>query len=131
LILTNKLKAFIASNISTLEDLEMLLLLHAQPDREWDVTEISHELSVDPIALLARIQEFVTKGLVSHKSGASKFSNYQFAPSSEDIRTNVDALAAAYKSSRIQLIDYVVSPFRDDLLKFANAFKLKKDDKDG
>jgi predicted transcriptional regulator len=129
-VLSTELKKFIASYVSSLEDLEVLLLMHSQPAREWDVTEISHELSIDPISLATRLIEFTSKGLVAHKQGAGKLTGYKYSPSSDAIKNTVDALAVAYKSSRIQVIDYVVSPFRDDLLKFADAFKFKKDNKD-
>jgi hypothetical protein len=129
--LNAQLKKFIGSHLTSIEDLEVLLSVFRQPEREWDAVEVSRELSVDPISIAHCLLDLTARGLFSHRKGAGKLSGYRFSPSSPGIELLVRELEIAYRASRLQVIDYVVSPFRDDLLKFADAFKLKKDGNDG
>jgi hypothetical protein len=122
--LPTTVKDFVIQHITSVEELEILLFLHAERQRSWSVAEVnaqlrSQESSVAKwLALLANIK------LVTCTSGAT--ARYQFPGDSETLAEQTAAVAAVYNDFRVRIIELIYSKPADQLLNFSNAFNLRK-----
>jgi hypothetical protein len=117
-------RTFINKNITSVEQIEVLLILHANPDRVWTVSEISAILRSSPYAIESRMP-----GLISAKLAKALDAGFQYTASG---RTHafVEMLQAEYTARRFSVIELVFSK-GDPLQSFADAFRLKEEDDAG
>jgi hypothetical protein len=114
--------AFVDRHIRSIEQLEILLLLHRHRDREWTARSVSDELRSNPDSAGLRMDELVVDGLLGGSDGAPRAYRYQ---ATGDLDRAVDALADAYRDFRLRITERV---FRkpDGLTDFADAFRLRR-----
>lgn len=117
---------FIARHINSIEQLEVLLLLHAQPQRFWTAEEVANELRIDASSAKDRLQNLHQLNLLSPSSDSA--SSYQYAPSPHQVGQIIDELANVYAIRRVSVIQFIFSQPIDRIRVFADAFRLKKDD---
>src|SRR5688500_10139799 len=98
-----ELRHFIQRHIDSLAKLEMLLLLRADPARQWDGRDIAkalyysaHEVCEDQLASLARA------GLLACTPPPD--TRYQYRPASADLDRLAGDLAGAYQERRVAVI---------------------------
>ena len=109
--------------IRSVADLETLLLLSSQPDREWHISDISRALYVAGSAAEAQLEHITSQGFaVSPSSGV-----YCYAPMDDKARMAVEELAVAYEQLRVRVIEYIYSRPSDSVRSFAHAFRFKGD----
>jgi len=116
---------FIASHIGSLEQLEILLLLAADPKHDWSIDAVYNVIRSSPSSVSERLEELRLRGLLS-VSGA-KSATFRFDPKSPELLPIVDALAHEYKERRVRIVELIYSPRAEPLKTFADAFKLRKD----
>lgn len=132
-------QAFIASNIDSVVQLEVLLLLYATPDRSWTGDLIGRELRIDPAWVETQLAQLCSRGLLQCTDGA-----YQYKPATPALHDAVVGLAKAYADRRVTVISLIYSkpptppppttPMEtptDPLKSFLDAFRLRKDDHNG
>ncbi len=119
------MRRFIAQRIESAELLETLLLVHSDPGRDWSPEEIAGSIYTVPASATRRLEQLVEMGLASSNGAAEP--RYRFAPSTAELRSEVDALAAAYRQQRVAVINLIYSTPPDPLRSFADAFKLRRD----
>jgi hypothetical protein len=124
-LISEEVRAFIAEHIQSVEQLEVLLLLHADPTKEWSAEAVSQEIRSDPVSVAHRLTDLYSRGLLTVKEGFRLL--YRYSPHTKQMERTVTALAQAYTLHRIKVIDLIYSGPRNKLLLFADAFKLKKD----
>lgn len=113
----------IRRSIRSVADLEALLLLSSQPDREWHISDISRALYVAGSAAEAQLEHIKSQGFaVSPSSGV-----YCYAPMDDKVRQAVEELAVAYEQLRVRVIEYIYSRPSDSVRSFAHAFRFKGD----
>ena len=117
---------FVADNIQSAEQLDILLLLHRSPERVWTAREVSEAVFTVPTSATMRLEELVEAGLLTTKGGADPA--YEFSPSSPTLRGQVDALAEAYRDDRVGVIQLVFRKPADPLKSFSDAFRLRRDE---
>lgn len=118
-------RRFIAERIESAELLETLLLVHSDAGREWSPEEVAGSIYTVPASATRRLEQLVDMGLAS--SNGAPEPRYRYAPSTEQLRTEVDALADAYRKQRVAVINLIYSTPPDPLRSFADAFKLRRD----
>jgi hypothetical protein len=118
-------RRFIAQRIESAELLETLLLVHSDSGREWSPDEVARSIYTVPASATRRLEQLVEMGLASSNGGTNP--RYRFAPSSNDLRDEVEALAEAYRQQRVAVINLIYSQPPDPLRSFADAFKLRRD----
>ncbi|HTD65305.1 MAG TPA: hypothetical protein VK846_02090 [Candidatus Limnocylindria bacterium] len=119
---------FIASHIRSLEQLEVLLLLSAQPHRDWTAADVYNVVRSSEASIFERLDELRMSGLLSSvESGGSVAKTYRFAPSSPELAAVTDLLAHEHKERRVKIVELIYSPQAEPLKGFADAFKFKKD----
>ncbi len=121
---TEEVRQFISRYIGSLDQLEVLLLVSALPDREWSVDAVYQIVKSNPATVSERLEEFVVAGLLT-RSGDPPL--YRYGPRTEELARQISSLGAIYKMSRHKIIEVIYSP-RDDALKgFADAFRWRKE----
>ncbi len=127
--LTNEVKTFISENISSYEDLQVLLLMHEHPGRNWDAVDIAENLRIEPMSASTHLMNLHTRGLVEHNAARGPFYEFQYSLHSTSIarEQQISALAAAFERARAEVVDYIFQKSRGQLQSFADAFKVKKD----
>jgi predicted transcriptional regulator len=117
-----KVKRFIDANISSVEQLELLLLLRRTKPRTWTAQSASLELRTSPQSVATRVSELAARGLVTIDGG--EFA-YGASSSADGTVGELERVYATYRTRVITMIfDKPPRPIRD----LADAFRLRKDD---
>lgn len=117
---------FIADHIDAAEQLDVLLLLHRQPEKAFDCEAVAAAVYTVAPAAEKRLEALEAHGLLAaDRSGPRPTWRYQ--PRDAALARTVDAVAEAYRRSRVDVINLVYSRPADPLRSFADAFKLRKD----
>lgn len=114
---------FISEHIASMEQLEVLLLLSSQPDRDWTAESVFAEIQSSLPSVQQRLHEFVNKGLLVQPEPTL----FRYSPRTTALGNAVRALAATYKEKRVKVIELIYRKPVDEVQSFADAFKLRKD----
>ncbi len=118
-------RRLIADRIPSAEMLEILLLLAGAAERGWTADEVSRQVFTVPAAAIASLEGLVGQGLAASDGAANPV--YRFAPATPELERQVAALAAAYRQSRVAVIQLVFARPSDPLRSFADAFRMRRD----
>jgi hypothetical protein len=121
-----QVRALIVDRISSVVQLEILLLLHAEPARSWTADDAATHFRIDPTWAEAQFTELAAQGLVRPLSGGSA-TTHQYAPKTADLARAVSDLSKAYNDMRVSVISLIYSKPTDTLKSFADAFRIRKD----
>lgn len=123
--LDDEVQAFIAEHISSVAQLEVLLLLKQHSDQPWDAEQVARALYAGATLLADELAEWRTRGLLEEipaKPGA-----YRYAPRSPALAAVVERIEDAYKNRRVSVITAIYSKPIDNLRTFADAFRIRKE----
>ncbi len=112
-------------HIQSLEQLEVLLLLHRQPERAWTASEVYDVVRSSQASITARLHAFTADGFLVTAPGPPP--TFRFSPQDQNLRAAVDETATAYQTRRVRIIEAIFAPAADPVQSFADAFKLRKD----
>lgn len=118
-------RAFIAEHISSIAQLEMLLLLRSDPTKQWDVAEISKALYATPEMAAGQLASLQDCGLLAVSEDPEH--RYQYQPGTPELENVVTRLAELYKERRVSVITVLYSEPVNKVQTFADAFKLRKE----
>lgn len=121
--LSPEIQRFIAQHIDSAEQLEILLLLHREPEKEWTALDVSQAIYTVPASATMKLEGLVAGGFVTSNGGSDP--RYRFAPGSAALREQVEVLAAAYRANRVAVIKLIFARPPDPLQSFADAFRLR------
>jgi hypothetical protein len=123
--LPDEIRRFIVGNIRSVAQLEVLLLLRGDREREWTVNEVSRALYAAEGGMAEQLDDLVSKGLgyVTHTPEAK----YRYRPEGGGVDALVDALANLYKERRVSVVSLIYSEPIDKALSFADAFRIRKE----
>jgi hypothetical protein len=122
--IAGNVRAFVDQHIDSAELLETLLLVHSGGEREWTPEQVAQSIYTVPAGATRRLEQLVDMGLVS--SNGAMNPAYRFAPSTAELRGQVDDLAAAYKGNRVAVINLIYDRAADPLRSFSDAFKVRR-----
>ncbi len=117
-------QGFISEYIRSAEQLEVLLLLRSEPDRDFTAAEVSQRVYTVPAAALLRLDELATAGLLSTNGAGDP--RYRYAPSSPALARRVDALAEAYRTDRVAVVRLIFEQPKDPVRSLADAFLIRR-----
>lgn len=120
-----RVRAFLATYVNSVEQIEVLFLLRATADREWSADECSRELRSDLRWVQERLGDFTARGLLAVRE-VDAVVKYRYAPSTEDTRGLIDGVAKAYKERRVSVINLIYGKVESDAVSFAEAFTIIK-----
>lgn len=117
------IRAFIAENIRTVVELEALLLMHANADREWSAQELGRELRIDEQFARQELLDLMQRGLAAC---AVQASGCHYAPRTPELNQTVNELAEIYAQRRVSVIQTIYARPSDPIQSFADAFRFRK-----
>jgi predicted ArsR family transcriptional regulator len=127
--LSEEVKKFITDHINSLEQLEILLLLHSHPQQEWTAQAVSQELRLSQASAAMRLADLEKRGLLGVKETADPL--YRYQPQKPDFEPTVDSLAKSYPDYRFTVINLIFSKPLDKIQTLADAFKFREDKDSG
>jgi hypothetical protein len=114
---------FLAAHVRSLEQLEILLLLAASPERVWTADSVNAVVRSSAASAAERLAELRALGLLAVDDSKA----YRYAPPNRDVSAAVEELAHFYKERRVKIVEMIYAPPSDPVRGFADAFKLKKE----
>jgi hypothetical protein len=118
---------FIQDHITSVAQLEILLLLHTNPKQTWTPAAVARELRIEPAGAQVQLNALVSSGLAIYDPP----DKYQFATQSPELSNATVALAQAYLVRRVTVIGLIFSKPSDKIRAFSDAFRLRKDPPNG
>lgn len=124
--LSRKLEEFIDKHISSVAQMEVLLLLYRESKRAWSAEDVANALYIQPEAVAGYLDELVRTGCcLVEPSGAASF---RYDPTDPRRHEQVQELANSYKTKSVAVIARIFSKPQNHLRLFSDAFKLRRDD---
>ena len=124
--LSENVKKFIIDHINSVEQLEVLLLLHSHKQKEWSAREASQELRINQDSAKVRLADLHSRGLLAVRESSDPL--YRYQPQKPNFAQTVDDLAKAYPEYRVTVINLIFSKPIDKIRTFADAFKFREDE---
>jgi hypothetical protein len=115
------LRDFILRYIDSVSQLEALLLLHANPDEEWDAARAAHRLYVGEPEVVEVLARLCADGLLNCRDDL-----YRYRPEPAEKGAMVDRLADIYARQLIPVTNMIHTKPRR-IRAFADAFRFRKD----
>ena len=118
---------FIHNRIQSVEQLDVLFLLAAEPAKTWTAETVSQELRSSASSVKRWLQNLKDQSLIAQDEAGSYF----FKPEDPALHKLIDDLREVYRHHRVRIIEMIFNKPAFRLQSFADAFRWKEDDKDG
>lgn len=118
------LRDFIVNEVSSIAQLELLLLLHQDARKDWSAEDAARALYTAADATAALLEGFKNRGLAVIADNAP--ARYRFAARSPEQEQLIRDLAELYKTRRVTVINLIYAGPEHKLRSFADAFRLRK-----
>ena len=112
----------VVEHIDSLEQLEVLLLLHASPERDWTAEDVAREMRSSGQSAGKRLASLASAGILSQAG-----TRFRYAPKSDELDRAVASLARVYPERRFGIIELIFSKPSDTIRTFADAFRIRRD----
>jgi hypothetical protein len=117
------LRIFLQQRLTSVDQIEIVLLLMRDPARAWTAPEVAQTLGTPPESAAMRLFLLASGGLLSFE--AVGIPRYRYVGGDSETSARLAELAAVYATDRAAVVAVVSGP-ADPLRSFADAFKLKK-----
>lgn len=121
-------RTFITEHLSSVAQLEILLLLHGSPDRAFEAHEVAEALRIDPGWAADELSGLRSAGLLVTDAETG---GLRYSPRTPELAAAVDGLAKAFSTHRVSVITLLFSTPSEGIGSFADAFKIRRDDSNG
>jgi hypothetical protein len=128
--LPHEVTRFISKHIHGFSQLELLLHLHGQPEREVTIDVVAREQRMAEDQAAGLLHDLHSRGLLVTSDHEGKRS-YRYEPRSRELARQVDALAKTFPTYRHAIVQLIFSKPAESVTNFAEAFRLRKDEDDG
>lgn len=121
--------SFIRGRINSVTQLEILLLLYSDPQKEWTALAVSSRLSNTESSVKIHLARLASSSLITIR----KMSDTLFYRSRTDdsaLSASVKQLADAYAKWRFRVIDAIFAEQNENLRNFSESFRLRKENED-
>lgn len=115
--------------LDSVEQLEILLLLFRNAEKDWSIDDVSREIRTSKTSTENRLGSLLLSGLVASR-GEGESLTYRYMPASAELHHAVTAIEQEYKIRRIRIIDAIYAPPAEKMMNFVDAFKIRKTDHD-
>jgi hypothetical protein len=123
--LLGDVESFVLRHIHSTEQLEILLLLSSQLERDWTVAEVYRELKTNPNSIGQRLEELARSGFLA--ATATNPPGYRFVPSALVDSRCLQQLGMLYRDRKHRIIELIYRKPSSAILSFAEAFRWRKD----
>ena len=118
-----RVAAFIASNFTSVDDLEALSALMEAPDRWWDADSVSTEVRMTPRDAALALERLAGQNLLEVR--LTNDVRYQFNPGAEGLVQAARDAIDAYRADPASVMRIIYSELRG-IQDFADAFRIKR-----
>jgi hypothetical protein len=118
---------FILNQIDSIAQLEALLLLRREPQEKWSAKTLAQRLYTTESETLAALERLCAAGLVI--ALGSEHVIYRYEPMSQELRALIDRAADVYSKHLVPITNLIHSKPKTRVQEFADAFRIRKDDK--
>lgn len=115
-------RRFILTSVPTVPYLEAVLLLRAEPVKDWDAAELARRLYVPERTAADLLDQLRASGMAQGAAGPA----VRYAPTAE-LAALIDQVAQAYASNLVGVTDLIHSRIDRRAQQFADAFRFRKD----
>ena len=122
--ITPDIERFIQDNLTSVEQLEVLLLLFSPPQKEWTAVEVSQKLHRQPESVATRLEDWRGRGILSVRQEARLLYRYVSNARQDAI---VRGLERAYEVRKDAVIRLIFTRPPDTLRVFSDAFRIRRD----
>ena len=122
-------RAFIGKYIGSVQQLEVLLCICKEQQREWTAEEISRKLRINTTSVSNRMLNLWTKRLLDVKEEPVR--TFRYRPQEKKRDETIRKLAEIYEKNQMAILELIYSKTENDLRSFSDAFRLKKDEENG
>lgn len=119
---SSEFRTFVNKNINSVEQIEVLLILRANPERAWTVDEISAIMRSSAHSIRSRLEGLQAKKLAVIVTGEG----FRYAASGR-LDAMVEMLGEEYGRRRFSVIELVFTR-PDAARQFADAFRLRDEE---
>jgi hypothetical protein len=116
-------RAFLNDHVESVVQVEVLLLLYAEPARDFSPADVVSALRIEGAWAEAQLSNLCARGMLAAGGAGS----YRWAPRTAEIDAAVAGLARAYADRRVTVIGLIYAKPSDPLRSFADAFRIRKD----
>lgn len=122
-------RRFVSMHVSSIELLEVLLLLRQSADKEWRAEDVARVIGSSMMSIRDRLANLSARNLVAAREGSDDIW-YRYAPE-EDLARVIEEVAALYKERRLTVINMIYArQAAGDIESFADAFRIFKKEGD-
>lgn len=125
--LPEEVKRLLREHISSVEQLEVLLLLRSRSSESFDRRTITHELRTSESSAAARLTDLAAQGFLAFDDTTE---SYRYAPQVDWFDRAVELLDTAYRDRRYRVVELIFSKPIENLRAFAGAFRFNKNKPD-
>jgi hypothetical protein len=121
-----EVRRFIAGNIDSVGQLEVLLLIRSDAERYWSAAEVSRALRSGRSWAEVQLEYLRVEGLL--EAGESNDPRYRYDPARPELEPVIARLSEAFESQRAEVIRLVFSRHPSERLRaFSAAFLLRSE----
>ena len=125
--LPDNVRSLVADCLSSITQLDLLLLLHGSPERSFGAAELSRSLRVPERFVTGQLVDLTAAGVVAAEDADPP--SWRFAAGGARAR-DVRDLAEAVERRKRAVHSLILSGPSDDVQLFSDAFRLRKREKD-
>ena len=119
--------AFVADHLTSVDELQLLLTCMHTRDRWWDARTAARELGITENAARRALDHLAAHNLFDLRVTGDV--RYQYRPGTPELGAAAQAVADAYRANPVALINRVAATPRRSIRDFADAFRIRKDDR--
>ena len=117
-----EVRRFILTSVPSVPYLEAVLLLRAEPAKDWDAAELARRLYVPERTGAELLEQLRASGMAQTFAEPA----VRYAPTAE-LADLIDRVAQAYASNLVGVTDLIHSRIDRRAQQFADAFRFRKD----
>lgn len=118
------IRQFIFACIDSVEQIEVLALLHDHPEKQWSYLSVSQELRSTEGSVEKRLRDLADRRVIQPIASAT----FRYEPRSDDVKQIVTELVGIYRLRPYRVMELIFSKPVNAMQSFADAFRFKKED---
>lgn len=116
-------RRFITDRLDSVEQLEILLRLREEPERDWTAESVGQALCTSALSAHLRLAGLQACNLFSCQGNPPV---YRYQRGSPEAEATIDRLRDLYRERRVSIISLIYSRSHGPAQAFADAFKFRK-----
>ena len=123
--LPERVAAFLAAHIASVDELQVLTALMDAPDRWWDAQSASKEAGTTAAIASATLDRFASANLLDIR--VTDDVRYRLRPGTAELQQDLAAVRDACRVHLASVIQAVTESAKRSIREFADAFRFKRD----